>query len=97
MTIRRICTTGATALAALMTVGACTPVDPPPTTIPADLECRVDRDTLETAIEAWWADPGAGAYPDTLDQAALYLDPDFPLDEWTYEKVGTSYTLSGPC
>ncbi|MCO5322055.1 MAG: hypothetical protein M9922_11740 [Microthrixaceae bacterium] len=97
MTIWRICTTATAALAAIAAVGACTPVDPPPTTIAVDFECRVDRDTLETAIEAWWADPGAGAYPDSLDQAAFYLEPDFPLDEWTYARVGTGYTLAGPC
>lgn len=57
----------------------------------------MDRDTLETAIEVWWVDPGAGAYPDSLDQVGIYLDADFPLDEWTYARAGTGYTLTGAC
>lgn len=91
-------TTGTAAVALILAVGACTPVDPPPTTVPADIVCRADRDTLETAIEAWTVSEGAGRYPDTLEEvAALFLEPDFPLDVWTYTRTVDSYLLTGPC
>lgn len=91
-------TTGTAIATLLLAVGACTPVDPPPTTVPSDIECRIDRDILETAIEAWTASEGAGEYPDTLDEvAALYLEADFRLEVWTYTRTGDGYVLTGPC
>ncbi len=90
---------GTTAAAALL-LGACgTPVPEQATTTTEDdsstQRCRVERDTIRTALEAWAIEHDG--YPAALDElVGVFIEhsPEFP---WAYASTGAAYTLTGPC
>ncbi len=88
---------GATISAALL-LGSCgTPAPGPdaPTTTIDDTACRIERETIETALEAWRVT--SDGYPASLEELVgvfLKRAPDFP---WTYESTGAAFTLTGLC
>ncbi len=89
---------GTTVAAALLLSGCGTPAPEQATTTTTEhdlMRCRVERDTIEVALEAWAIEHDG--YPSALQElVGVYLE-DAPEFVWTYVSTGTEFTLTGAC
>lgn len=78
-----------------LTIGAgCAPMPELPE---EDLtRCEVERLTIETALEAWFAEELS--YPATLDElVGTWVEPGSITFDWLYGSDGETYSMFGPC
>jgi hypothetical protein len=81
---------------ALVGCGPLPPADPEPD--PDLVQCEIERETIELALEAYLVSEPGMSYPPTLEELlGSYLDPDWVTLPWGYSSTGTAFTLDGPC
>ncbi len=80
-------------------LGACgtPPPDGTTTTTIDDNACQIERQTIETALEASLVSDGA--YPSSIAELIDegWIAPKHISLAWTYQSDGVTYTLTGSC
>lgn len=87
----------ALSLGILLGTACAPPSGSSPTTTVNMSKCKTERDTIETAVEAYAI--SEGHFPESLQTLldAQYLKERYVTFDWTYEVTDDGFALIGPC